>query len=290
MTALVYRGGVAASTVGELLREWRARRRRSQLDVALDVGVSSRHLSFVETGRAKPSPELVLALASRLDVPLRERNTLLIAAGYAPRFGQTPLDDRSMARVRAALDQMLDAHDPYPGLVLDRYWNVVAANAAAAALTASIPEALLGPPLNVFRASLHPDGLASSTLNFADWASYLVATLRRLVARTADPVLDALLAEVMGYPNVAELVSTPGWAPDEAPLLVPCRLLLGGAELSLFTTLTTFGTPGDITLDEVAVELFYPADDATDRALRAGPPSPLRRTAPPAREPGAVGR
>jgi transcriptional regulator with XRE-family HTH domain len=280
---LVYRGGVAAPTVGELLREWRARRHRSQLDVAVDVGVSSRHLSFVETGRARPSPELVLAVAAQLDVPLRERNTLLLAAGYAPRFAATPLDDASMAAVRAALRRLLDAHDPYPGVVLDRCWNVVAANAAAGALTAALPPALTGPPVNVFRASLHPDGLAARTVNFAEWAGYLIATLRRLVVRTADPALERVLAEVTGYDNVAALLSHAGWPPEEAPLLVPCRLLMGGAELSLFSTLTTFGTPRDITLDELAVELFFPADEPTERALRAAGPerdAPVAGVAP----------
>jgi transcriptional regulator with XRE-family HTH domain len=255
--------------VGQLVREWRARRRRSQMDLALDVGVSPRHLSFVETGRSKPSPELVLALAEHLDVPLRERNTLLLAAGYAPRYQETPLDAPTMTRVRAALQQLLDAHDPYPGLVLDRHWNVVATNDAAATLSSGLPEGLLGPPMNVFRVSLHPDGLAARTLNFADWATYLVTQLRRLAVLSADPVLADLLAEVTRYPNVVELTSGPGWPhTDDPPLLVPCRLDMGGVELSLFTTLTTFGTPLDITLDELAVELFFPADDATDKILR----------------------
>jgi transcriptional regulator with XRE-family HTH domain len=265
-----YRGAMTAPTVGELVREWRARRHRSQLDLALDVGVSARHLSFVETGRAKPSAELVLALAVHLDVPLRERNTLLLAAGYAPRFAETPLDAPAMIRVRAALQRMLDAHDPYPGVVLDRHWNVVVANSAAGVLTASLPTELIGPPMNVFRVSLHPDGLAAHTLNFAEWAAYLVTTLRRLVVVTADPVLDQLLAEVTAYPNVEELTSRPGWSTEETPLLVPCRLEMGGIEVSLFTTLTTFGTPRDITLDELAVELFFPADDATELLLRGG--------------------
>jgi transcriptional regulator with XRE-family HTH domain len=258
---------VAAPTVGELLREWRGHRGRSQLALALDVGVSARHLSFVETGRSRPSPELVLALAAHLDVPLRERNTLLVAAGYAPRYAETALDDASMGRV--AVQRLLDAHDPYPGVVLDRAWDVVAANDAARLLTAVLPTALAGPPLNVFRASLHPEGLAACTRNFTEWASYLVATLRRLAVRTADPRLGQLLAEVSAYPNVAALLAAPGWAPDDLPLLVPCRLAIGGTDLSLFTTLTTFGTPRDITLDELAVELFFPADDATDAALHA---------------------
>jgi len=261
---------MAAPTIGELLREWRTRRRRSQMDLAIDVGVSARHLSFVETGRSKPSPELVLAVAQHLDVPLRERNTLLLAAGFAPRFAETPLDAPAMERAQAALQRMLDAHDPYPGVVLDRHWNVVAANTAAGLLAATLPDRLLGPPMNIFRVSLHPDGLGGRTTNFDEWATYLVTELRRMTVMTADPVLDDLLTEVTAYPNVAELIARPGWSqPDDPPLLVPCRLQMGGDELVLFTTLTTFGTPRDITLDELAVELFFPADEATERLLRA---------------------
>jgi transcriptional regulator with XRE-family HTH domain len=260
---------MAAPTVGELLKQWRARRHRSQLDLALEAGVSARHLSFVETGRSKPSPELVLALAEQLDVPLRERNTLLLAAGFAPRFAETPLDAPAMAKASAALQRMLDAHDPYPGVVLDGRWNVLATNAAAANLAAGVPDALLGPPMNIFRVSLHPDGLGGRTRNFDEWAAYLLVQLRRLAVATADPALEELYAEVSAYPNVAELVSRPGWdQTDEVGLLIPCRLEVGGAELVLFTTLTTFGTPRDITLSELAVELFYPADDATERLLR----------------------
>ena len=265
----LYRWSMATPGIGELVRDWRGRRRRSQLDLAIDVGVSARHLSFVETGRSKPSPELVLALAEHLDVPLRERNTLLLAAGYAPRYSETPLDAPATTRARAAVQRLLDAHDPYPGLVLDRHWNVVATNNAALAITAGLPADLLGPPLNVFRVSLHPDGLAARTRNFAEWASYLLNQLHRLVVLTNDVILVQLREEVSSYPNVAELLATPGWAgADEPPLLVPCQLEVGGAELSLFTTLTTFGTPRDITLDELAVELFFPADDATEAILR----------------------
>jgi transcriptional regulator with XRE-family HTH domain len=161
---------------GPLLREWRDRRRRSQLDLSLDVGVSTRHLSFVETGRAKPSPELVLAIAEHLDVPLRERNTLLMAAGFAPRFHETPLDAPDMERMTRSLQRMLDAHHPFPGVVLDRQWNVVLTNMAAAVLASGLPQALVGPPLNIFRVSLHPDGLAARTLNFDEWGSYSRAT------------------------------------------------------------------------------------------------------------------
>jgi transcriptional regulator with XRE-family HTH domain len=252
--------------VGPLVREWRTRRRRSQMDLALEVGVSARHLSFVETGRSKPSPELLLSLADHLDVPLRDRNVFMLAAGYAPRYGQTPLGDRSMERVRAALRKLLDGHDPYPGVVIDRAWNVVLANPAAARLSAALPPELATPTLNVFRACWHPNGLAGQTGNFEEWGSYLVGQLRRLMTLTNDPEIAELLEEVSRYPTVAALDSA-NQANDEPALLVPWTLRLGDDELSFFTTLTTFGTPRDITLDEVAVELFYPADEPTARLL-----------------------
>src|SRR6476661_6631913 len=161
-----------ATAVGPLVREWRTLRRRSQMDLAHEVGVSPRHLSFVETGRSKPSPELVLALADRLDVPLRARNTMLLAAGYAPRYSELDLDAAPMRAARTALTRMLDAHDPYPGVVIDRQWNVVVSNRAVQALLADIPPHVLAPRVNVFRVCLHPDGLAPRTLNFDDWARY----------------------------------------------------------------------------------------------------------------------
>jgi transcriptional regulator with XRE-family HTH domain len=257
--------------VGTLVREWRSRRHRSQLDLALEVGVSARHLSFVETGRAKPSPELVVALAEGLDVPLRERNTMLLAAGYAPRYGETSLSDPAMAMMHAAIQRLLDAHDPYPGLVIDRHWNVVLTNRAATMLVAGLPTELLGPPLNVYRVCLHPEGLAAHTQNFPAWASYLLHQLRRSVVLTNDATLIDLQREVSAYPNVVALTDMHrGAVWDEPPLLVPVVVELGGAVLSLFTTLTTFGTPRDITLDELAVELFFPADAQTEAALRAG--------------------
>ena len=258
---------MGSAAVGELVREWRTRRRRSQMDLALEVGVSPRHLSFVETGRSRPSPELVLALADRLVVPLRERNTLMLAAGYAPRFSQRSLDAPEMRNVRASVQRMLDAHDPYPGVVIDRRWNVILANNAAAALTKDLPGELVGPPLNVYRICLHPQGLSSRTLNFDEWAAYLLAQLRRSIVLTGDPELEALLAELVGYPNVVEIVDVPAASWDEPPLLVPFRIAIGDEELSLFTTLTTFGTPRDVTLEELAIELFFPADDRTDRIL-----------------------
>jgi transcriptional regulator with XRE-family HTH domain len=250
------------------------------MDLALDVGVSTRHLSFVETGRSKPSAELVLAIAEHLDVPLRERNTLLLAAGFAPRFSETPLDAPDMERMTTSLQRMLDAHNPYPGVVLDRQWNVVLTNMAAAVLASGLPPELTGPPLNIFRASLHPDGLAARTLNFDEWGAYLITQLRRQVSLTGDRELAALLEEVSAYPNVAELTARHGWLawPDTA-LLIPFRIDFDGVEMSMFTTLTTFGTPRDITLDELAVELFFPADDTTEAILR-GTPAPPADTSP----------
>ena len=255
---------MARSQVGPLIRDWRHRRHLSQLAVAVDVGVSARHLSFVETGRSRPSPELVLTIADHLDVPLRERNDLLLAAGYAPRYSRTPLDDDSMARVRASLQRMLDAHDPYPGVVIDRCWNVVLANRAANVLVAVVPEHVRQPAMNVFRICLHPDGLAAQTVNFGEWAGYLLRQIRRTVVLTGDAELAALEDEVLAYPNVAAVSRV---APDDQALLVPFVVDLGGRRLSMFTTLTTFGTPRDVTLEELSVELFYPADDDTEQAL-----------------------
>lgn len=240
------------------------------MDLAYAAGVSPKHLSFVETGRAKPSPELLLTLANHLDVPLRDQNSLLLAAGYAPRYHETAIDDPASQRVRASLERLLSTHDPYPGVVLDRRWNIVLSNNAAATLTTAVPPHLLSPTVNVFRVSLHPEGLAAITLNFAEWATYLLSQLRRLVAATgADTELVALEREVYAYPNVAALMAAGGPPWDDSQLLVPCRMMVGGNELSMFTTLTTFGTPRDITLDELAVELFFPADDATEALLRA---------------------
>ncbi|MGD9754969.1 MAG: helix-turn-helix domain-containing protein [Acidimicrobiia bacterium] len=255
---------------GPLIRQWRTRRRRSQLDLALDVGVSTRHLSFVETGRARPSPELLMALARGLDVPLRECNAWLLAAGYAPRYPETPLDAESMGRVRATLQRLLDGHDPYPGVVIDRFWNVLVANRAALLFLDGVAPAALAEPLNVFRLCLHPDGLAARTRNFEQWSAYLLGQLHRAALVTGDASLAGLADEVAGYPNLDGLAD---WrreaAPRDTSLLVPWELgLPGGRVLSLFGTVTTFGTPQDVTLAELAVELFYPADEASEQLLR----------------------
>ena len=250
-----------------MLRDWREDRRRSQMDLALDVGVSTRHLSYVETGKAKPSPELVLALAEHLDVPLRERNAMLLAAGYAPRYQHTPLDDEAMSSVRRALAELIRAHDPYPAVVVDRAWDVVMSNTGAQAMLAGVAEHLLGPPLNVYRVSLHPDGMAPRIANLDEWAHHLVGTLDRQVAVTRDPRLRDLLAEVSEYPAVRALGGS--WRTRSGPptVVVPLRLRAGdgadAVELSWFSTNTSIGTPADITLDELHVELFHPADEAT---------------------------
>lgn len=259
--------------LGPLLRDWRARRRLSQMDLALDVGVSPRHLSFIECGRSRPSPAMLLALADRLQVPLRERNRLLLAAGYAPRYAERALDSAEMAPVRQSLQRLLDAHDPYPGVAMDRQWNVVLANAAAQRLVSLLPPALQGPPVNMMRASLHPQGFAAHTENFDDWGRYLVDALQRGATQSGDPGLLALEAEVQTYSTVQALRQAErqaGASPADAPaLLVPCVMRLPVGTVSVFTTLTSFGSPRDITLDELCVELFYPADAASEALLRA---------------------
>lgn len=255
----------ATTGIGALIREARQQRRLSQMDLALDVGVSPRHLSFVETGRSRPGAEVLLAITQRLGLPLRTRNAWLLAAGYAPRYSEQPLACSQMAQVHAALDKLLHAHDPYPGIVLDGRWNVVRANTAAQRLIALLPATLREPQLNMFRASLHPDGFAALTQNFPEWGSYLVQALGKLVLDTGDEAAAALLQEVRRYPNVAALQAVP--AETLPGLLIPCVLVLGGQRFSLFTTLTSFGTPRDITLAELCIELFYPSDPETDTLL-----------------------
>jgi transcriptional regulator with XRE-family HTH domain len=266
---------MAHATAGTLVRDWRVRRHRSQMELALATGVSPRHLSFVETGRSKASPELLLALAEHLEIPLRERNTLLLAGGYAPRYPRTSLDSPEMARVLATLQAILERHDPYPGLVIDRYWNVILANSGALGLIQGLPKHVLGPPANVFRVSLHPDGLAGRTSNFEDWAYYLLGQLHRSTIVTGDPAFERLLEEVSAYPAVVAIGDWRSVSLSAArEVLVPFRLKLDGTELSMFTTLTVFGTPQDVTVAELAIDLFYPADDATEALLRTERYSP----------------
>ena len=252
------------TSFGALLRTWRQRRRLTQLELSGLSGVSTRHLSFLETGRAGPSRTMVLELAEHLEIPLRERNTLLTAAGFAPVYGRTPLDAPEMTPVRAAIDQVLKGHEPYPAVAVDRYWSIVSMNAAAALLASGIDPALLVPTPNVYRISLHPDGLAPLVVNFAEFAHHLVHRLRHDTAMSADAELAALLEEVEGYPTVRAL---PRPALEQRAIVVPMRLRHPRGELTLFTTIATFGTPVDVTVDELALETFFPADDATARRL-----------------------
>jgi len=251
----------ATVPLGTLLRDWRRRRRLSQLDLALEAGVSARHLSFLETGRSKPSREMVLHLCEQLDVPLRDRNRLLLAAGYAPAFEERPIDAPEMALVREALQKILTGHEPYPALVVDRWWNLQAANRSLAMFTDQIPAHLMEPPVNVLRASLHPDGMASRILNYGEWRAHLVDRLRRQVALTADERLAALLDEVNAYPGETGEVDGAGGHASE--IAVPLRFDAGDRELSFFSTIATFGTAVDITLAELSIEAFFPADQAT---------------------------
>lgn len=253
--------------VGELLRQWRQRRRLSQLDVALGSAVSTRHLSFIETGRARPSREMVLHLADRLDVPLRERNRLLLAAGFAPVFPEHRLADEELSSVREALERFLSAHEPYPALVVDRGWNMLLANSAVSLLAGDVAPELLEPPANALRIALHPDGLAPRILNFGEWSAHLLHRLRRQIALSADGELELLLAELASYPRVRDDVGLEPTPAEE--LLLPLRLEHGDTELALFSTMTTFGTPLDVTLAELTIEAFYPADGNTARILAA---------------------
>jgi transcriptional regulator with XRE-family HTH domain len=255
--------------VGDLLRNWRQRRRLSQLDLALDAEVSPRHLSFVETGRSQPSRELLLHLAEQLDVPLRERNALLLAAGYAPVYAETPLDDTAMAPVRAALDQILAGHEPYPAVIVDRVWNVVTANATAFAILADgVAPELLQPPANALRVTLHPKGLAPRIANLADYSAHLLTRLHRQAILSADAALAELYAELRTYPGIGLAVVS---AEPAALLHVPLRLrTTRGDELRFFSTIATFGTALDVTLTELAIESFFPADEQTAALLRNG--------------------
>ena len=255
---------VALHPVGELLREWRQRRRMSQLDLACDAEISARHLSFMETGRARPSREMVLRLAEHLGMPLRARNLLLHAAGYAPVFPERRLDDPALGAAWQAIDQVLTGHEPYPALAVDRHWMLVAANAAVGRLIAGADPSLLRPPVNVLRLSLHPAGLAPRIRNLPEWRAHLLARLRAQIDASGDPALAALLAELAAYP-----AGRAGPARVEPAMVVPLRLAHDGGELSLFSTTTVFGTPVDVTLSELALETFFPADEPTAGRMRS---------------------
>ena len=253
---------------GTLLKRWRDRRRLSHQELSLLAGVSARHLSFLETGRPQPSPDMVLSLAEHLRVPLRERNELLFAAGFAPTFPRRAYDAPELRAVRRAVEQVLSGHHPYPALAVDRRWDVVAANSAMMALFGELPASLLGPPSNVYRLTLHPDGLTPRLVNLAEVATYLVHRLQADLDATGDVQLGALLEEVSAYPTVREVGAGRGRPPADAEVVVPIRLRHPRGELAMFTTLTTFGSPADVTVAELALELLYPLDVATADRLR----------------------
>jgi transcriptional regulator with XRE-family HTH domain len=257
--------------VGELLRHWRQRRRLSQLHLACDAEISTRHLSFLETGRARPSREMLLRLTEWLDVPLRERNTMLLAAGYAPVFPERPLADPSMEAARRTIQLVLAGHEPYPAMAVDRHWTLVMANAVVPQLLANVEDAsLLQPPVNVLRLSLHPKGLAPRIANLGQWRSHLLARLHRQIEVSGDAVLKSLHDELRAYP-VAEGGAARNAAEtdhDFAGIAVPLQFLTPTGTLSLISTTTVFGTPVDLTLAELALETFFPADAASAEALR----------------------
>lgn len=261
-------GGVTVAMLhqrpfGELLRQWREHRRLSQLELSNLAEISTRHISFLETGRATPSRDMVLHLAEHLDLPLRERNHLLLAAGYAPVYSETPLASPQMAAVYDAVRRLLSAHDPYPAVVVDRLWNLVDANKGIGLLAEGIDPDLLS---NVLRGTLHPEGLAPHIVNLGEWRAHLLGRLRRQITLTADPQLRELYAELRDYPcdQPEPEVELPG----PGDILVPLRVRRAGRELSFFSIVATFGTPLDITVSELAIESFYPADATTAAFLR----------------------
>ena len=250
--------------VGDHLRGWRQRRHLSQLDLAVDAEISARHLSFIETGRALPSRDMVLKLAERLAVPLRERNVLLVAAGFAPAFPQRPLDDPMLNSARRAIELVLRAHEPNPALAYDRHWNLVTANRMVAPLLQGIPQRLLQPPLNILRLAFHPEGLASRTVNLAEWCGHLLERLHRQCEATADGELLKLYDDLKSYPIPARSAAV---APDNNVALA-LKLRHNGEVLSFISTTRVFGTPVDVTLSELALETFFPADDLTTERMR----------------------
>lgn len=253
-------------SVGDLLRQWRERRRISQLDLSITADISTRHISFVENGRAKPSREMVLRLGEHLDVPLRERNRLLLAAGFAPVYRESALDDPQLSAARAAVRQVLAGHEPYPAVVVDRMWNLVESNSSASLLTEGVAEELLKPVPNVLRIALHPRGLAPRVTNLGELRADLLGRLRRQLEATADPELAALFDEIRGYPGDQPVPEAE--SPPHGAIFVPLRLRHGDAGLSFFSTIATFGAPLDVTLSELAIESFYPADEFTGNHLR----------------------
>lgn len=257
-----------ATTIGSLLREWRNRRHLSQLDLAVGAEISQRHLSFLESGRSQPSREMVLHLANHLSVPLRERNALLLAAGFAPTYRERPLTDPELQAAREAVELVLAAHEPFPALAVDRHWCMVAANKAAAGFLVGIDPELLQPPINVLRLGLHEKGMGPRVANYGEWRNHVLERLQRQIDVSGDPVLMELLQELKSYPEPAGSKERTTRA-NLAGVAVPMQLMTPAGVLSFLSTTTVFGTPVDITLSELAIETFLPADAATAQALHA---------------------
>jgi transcriptional regulator with XRE-family HTH domain len=250
-----------------MLRQWRANRRLSQLELAIRAEISTRHLSFVETGRSAPSREMVIRLAEHLDVPLRERNQLLVAAGYAPVYTESSLRSPALSVVCDAVHKILVGHEPYPAVALDRRWDMVDANASIALLAEGVAPELLAPPMNVLRASLHPDGMAPRIINLAEWREHLLTRLHRQIALTGDADLTELYAEISSYPGGGN--PPPRDVGDAVGIACPLRLRHGDQELTFISTVTTFGTPLDVTVAELTIESFLPADAQTVAVLQS---------------------
>ncbi|WP_405762677.1 helix-turn-helix transcriptional regulator [Streptomyces sp. NBC_01420] len=257
--------------VGPLLRSWRERRRISQLELALRAGSSARHISFVETGRSRPSEEMVLRLAEHLEVPVRERNALLVVAGYAPHYAETALDDPAMGALRDGLDRLLRGYDPYPAFVVDGTYTVVAANQGMTRLLEGLPDHLLAPPLNAMRLTLHPEGLAPRILNLRAWRADLLAQMERQIALVRSAELRALYEEVAGYPVPAGRDGEGDGEPPSAsvPFALPLVIEHDGRVLSFVASIATFNTPMDVTVAELAIETLLPADPETAAHLRS---------------------
>ncbi|WP_079054035.1 helix-turn-helix domain-containing protein [Streptomyces graminilatus] len=255
---------------GPLLRAWRERRRVSQLELALRADSSARHISFVETGRSRPSEELLLRLAEHLDVPVRERNALLLAAGYAPRFRETPLDDPALESLRQGIERLIQGYEPYPAFVVDATYDIVAANRGILALLDGLPEALLAPPINAMRLTLHPEGLAPRIRNLPEWRGHLLAQMERQIALSRSAPLRALYDEVAAYPVPGAEESPAGRTPDPVPAFaLPMRIEHEGQVLSFISSISTFNTPMDVTVAELAIETLLPADPATVKFLHS---------------------
>jgi len=259
--------GCERRSIGDQLRRWRQHRRLSQLDLACAADISARHLSFVETGRSLPSREMILHLADQLEVPFRERNVLLTAGGFAPVFMERSLNDPAIKAGQQAMSLVLSGHEPYPALAIDRHWTMVASNRAIAPLVVGVDPTLLVPPVNVLRLGLHPHGIAPRIANFAEWRHHLLSRLRHQINVTGDHLLAELMKEVSSYQLPGTTGNTPAIADELTSVAVPLRLMTETGILNLISTTTLFGMPQDITLAEIAIESFFPADARTVEAL-----------------------